>query len=144
MTTQNSSPLFRRMPGRGIGVKKFIPGIAWFFLVLTLVCIPGRDLPKMSGWFTQIDFDKFIHVGLFAVLAFLFMYPFSTADLSKKEKWHYFIKIAIASSIWGLTSELIQRYFIPGRSFDLFDWSADSLGGLIALVFCKIKFLKSA
>jgi VanZ family protein len=138
MATQNSSPFW------GIGVKKFIPGIAWFFLILIAVCTPGRDLPKMGSWFTQIDVDKIIHVGLFAVLAFLFMYPFSTTALSKNQKWHYFIKIAIASSLWGLTSELIQRYFIPGRSFDLFDWAADSLGGLIALVFCKIKFLNRA
>jgi hypothetical protein len=138
MATQNSSPFW------GIGVKKFIPGIAWFFLILIAVCTPGGDLPKMGGWFTQIDVDKLIHVGLFAVLAFLFMYPFSTTALSKQQKWHYFIKIAIASCLWGLTSELIQRYFIPGRSFDLFDWGADSLGGLIALVFCKIKFLTRA
>jgi VanZ family protein len=98
----------------------------------------------MGSWFTQIDFDKFIHIGLFAILAFLFMYPFSTTALSKQQKWHYFIKITIASSLWGLTSELIQRFFIPGRSFDLFDWAADSLGGIIALVFCKIKFLTRA
>jgi VanZ family protein len=122
-------------------VKKFIPGIAWFFLILIAVCIPGKDLPKVGSWFTQIDFDKFIHVGLFAVLSFLFMYPLYKTNMPKNEKWRYYIKIAIATCIWGLATELIQRYFVPGRSFDLFDWAADSLGGITALFFSKKYFL---
>jgi VanZ family protein len=122
-------------------VKKFIPGIVWFFLILIAVCIPGKDLPKLGSWFTQIDFDKFIHAGLFAVLAFLFMYPLYKTSMPKNEKWRYYIKITMATCIWGLTTELIQRYFVPGRSFDLFDLAADSLGGIAALFFSKRYFL---
>ena len=138
MTHQNNSAFW------GIGFKKFIPGIVWFFLLLIAVCTPGYDLPQVGEWFNQIDFDKFIHVGIFAVLAFLFMFPFFKSSLTKKQQWHYCIKIALATCIWGITTELIQKYFIPGRSFDLMDWAADSLGGLCALIFCKIFFLKAA
>lgn len=123
--------------------KKFIPGIAWFFLVAFLLCLPGSDIPTVEGWINKIYFDKWVHTGLFAVLAFLFMRPVVVSGWPPKEKWHYCIKIAIATSIWGLTSEVIQKYYIPGRSFDLFDWSADSLGALIALIFCKKRFLKA-
>jgi hypothetical protein len=137
MTTQYNSTF------GGIGIKKFIPGIAWFFLVLVLICTPGEDLPKVGPWFQQIDFDKFIHVGIFAVLAFLFMYPIFKSSLTKRQQWQYCIKIALATCIWGITTELLQKYFIPGRSFDLMDWAADSLGGLVALIFCKIYFLKA-
>ncbi|HUS02589.1 MAG TPA: VanZ family protein, partial [Chitinophagaceae bacterium] len=59
-----------------------------------------------------------------------------------KERLQYFIKIAIATCIWGLTTEVIQKFFVPGRSFDMFDWAADSLGALIAFWFCKKKFVK--
>jgi hypothetical protein len=138
MASQNNSAFW------GIGVKKFIPGIAWFFVVLILVCTPGKDLPKVGAWFEQIDFDKFIHIGIFALLAFLFMYPFFKSSYSKKQQWYYCIKIAIATCIWGITTELLQKYFVSGRSFDLMDWAADSLGGLAALIFCKIYFLKAA
>jgi VanZ family protein len=123
-------------------VKIFIPGIAWFFLVLVLVCIPGYDLPKVDNWLIEINFDKFIHVGLFAVLAYLFMFALTKTALSPKEKWHYAIKIAIATAVWGLTTELIQKFFIPGRSFNLTDWAADGFGGLIALLYFKKRFLK--
>lgn len=128
-------------PGRIRG-KKFIPGIAWFFLVMVLICLPGSDLPKVDDWFSLIYFDKWVHVGLFSVLGFLFMYPFLRSGLGRKEKWYIVIKIAIATSVFGITTEFIQRFFVPGRSFDLFDWAADSLGALIALLFARIRFLK--
>ena len=143
MTSQNTSPFFRRMLCKGIGVKKFIPGIAWFFLILIAICIPGEDLPKVDNWMIQIDYDKLIHTGLFAVLAYLFMYPIVKSALPKKEKWHYFIKIALAAIVWGYTTEVIQKFFIAGRSYSLSDWIADSFGSIIALIFCKLRFLKT-
>ncbi len=134
--TNNSS--FSENSGTSTGRwKKFTPGIAWFFLVLILICIPGYNLPKVDDWMITINYDKLIHVGIFAVLAFLFMHPLTRFSLTKKEQWHYFIKIAIATAIWGLGTELIQKFFIPSRSFSLSDCLADAAGGLIALIFCK-------
>ena len=126
----------------GLMVKKFIPGIAWFFLVLVLICIPGKQLPSVNDWFSLVYFDKWVHLGLFAVLAFLFMYPYNRSELPHREKWQYSIRICMATCLWGLTTEFIQKYFIPGRSFDLFDWVADILGAIIALLFSRILFLR--
>jgi TRAP-type uncharacterized transport system fused permease subunit len=128
----------------GIAAKKFIPGIAWFFLILVLVCTPGKDLPKVGDWFSLLDIDKLIHMGIFGVLAFLFMYPFLKSDLPKKQQWYYCIKIAIATCIYGYLTELIQKYYIPGRSYDMIDFASDGIGGIVALVFSKIFFLKSS
>ncbi len=122
-------------------IKKFIPGIAWFFLVLILICLPGSDIPTVDTWLNEIYFDKWVHFGLFAVLTFLFIYPFTKLALSQKEKNNTAIKIAIAACIWALTTEFIQKYFIPDRSFDLLDWLADSLGVITAYIFCKKKYL---
>jgi VanZ family protein len=126
-----------------LSIKKFIPGIAWFFVVLIAVCIPGENLPKVDNWLIKIDYDKLIHVGIFAVLAFLFMHPITKSSLHIKEKWYYCIKITLAAIIWGITTELLQKYFVPGRSFSLSDWLADSIGGIAALVFCKKYYLKA-
>ena len=120
---------------------KFIPGIAWFFVVLVLIGLPGKDIPKVD-WLSSINFDKAIHVGVFGLLAVLFCWPFYRSSFTHKDRLNYYIKIAIATSIWGLTTEFIQKYFIPGRSFDMFDWAADSLGALIAFWFCSKKFIK--
>lgn len=125
-----------------ISFKKFIPGIAWFFLVLLLICLPGNDLPKADDWMDAIFFDKWVHAGLFSVLAYLFMRPVCKTDLSKISKWNTVIKIALACIVWGLTTEYIQKFFVTGRAFDLMDWAADSAGTLLALFVCHKFYLK--
>ena len=81
-----------------------------------------------------------MHAGVFAILGFLFCLPFHKSGLSKPERKSYFIKIALSVSIWGLTTEFIQKYIAVGRSFDLLDWTADSIGALIAFLITK-KFM---
>ena len=125
-----------------ISVKKFIPGIAWFFLVLILICLPGDDLPKTGDWMSVIYFDKWVHAGLFAVLTFLFMMPVCKSNLPKNERWSFVIKIALAACVWGITTEFIQKFFIVGRAFDLLDWVADSAGILSAIIVCRRLYLK--
>ena len=125
-----------------IPINKFIPGIAWFFLVLILICLPGDDLPKVENWMSAIYFDKWVHVGMFSMLAFLFMMPICKFENSNKKKWLLIIKIALAVCIWGLTTELIQKFFIAGRSFDLWDWLADSVGISLAVIACRALYLR--
>lgn len=128
-------------PSEKPSVKRFIPGIAWFFLVLFLICLPGSDIPPVENWLSYIYFDKWVHVGLFSVLTFLFIYPLGKLDVTSAFKKNIAIKIALAAWIWALTTEFIQRFFIPDRSFDIFDWAADSFGILIAFTWCRIKYL---
>ena len=123
-------------------MKKFIPGIAWFFLVLFLICLPGTDIPKVATWLNDIYFDKWVHIGLFCLLTFLFIYPLRGLNLTLAVQKNTAIKIAIAVCIWALATEFIQKYFVPDRSFDLYDWAADSFGILIAFIWCWKKYLK--
>lgn len=124
-----------------IPFKRFWPGITWFFVVALLTLMPGKDVPKIS-WLEKSNIDKLAHAGLFGGLTLLFCLPYFKANLSFKHKINLYIKIALASVIWGITIELIQKYFVPGRDFDLLDWAADTFGVIIALWFC-IKVQKS-
>ncbi|MEO5888795.1 MAG: VanZ family protein [Ferruginibacter sp.] len=124
-----------------IKFNRFIPAIAWFIVVMVLLCLPGDDVPS-SSWFDVIYFDKWVHTGIFGLLALLFMLPFALAPIKNKEKLQYFIRIAIFVSLWGLTTEFIQKYLVPGRNFDLLDWAADSLGSFIALLICRKRYIK--
>jgi VanZ family protein len=125
-----------------IPIKKFIPGIAWFFLVLILICLPGNQFPKTDDWLDKIYFDKWVHCGLFGILAFLWMMPFAVSEIAFEQKWKVIFKIAISVAVWGLTTEYIQKFFIPFRSFDLWDWAADSVGALFAYIICRKKLDK--
>ena len=128
-------------PSKESPVKKFIPGIAWFFLILILICLPGSKIPTVETWLNDIYFDKWVHTGLFAVLVLLFIYPVTRLSISQPVKKNTAIKIAIAACIWGLTTELIQKFFVPDRSFDVFDLGADSLGVLAGYIWCRKKYL---
>ena len=126
-----------------ISFKKFLPGIAWFFIILIVCCLPGRDIPQI-GWLDTIHFDKLVHIGLFAVLVFLFGFPFFGYKVAGSKRIIYMLWIMILASLFGLAIEFIQKYFVIGRTFDLLDWAADSLGALGAFFYCRFRIEKSA
>ena len=123
-----------------VSVKKFIPGIIWLGVVLTLVIIPGKELPE-SEFLFKINFDKFVHVGIFGLLAVLFCWPFYKTNIDSKKKIRNFIIIALLTSVFGYCTELMQKYWAEGRTYDLMDWLADSTGALGAFVFCRMFFI---
>ncbi len=125
-----------------IPIKHLYPGIAWFFVILILISIPGYDLPKIDNWLIEINYDKLIHTFLFAVLAYLFMRPVMRSALAGREKWNWLIRITLAAILYGITTEYIQKFFIPGRSFNLADWLADSLGGVLMFAWFALRFKK--
>ena len=125
-----------------VAFKKFIPGIIWLGVVLGLVMIPGKQLPE-SEFLFEIDFDKFVHVGIFGLLAVLFCWPFYKTVTSRKKRVVYFIIIALLTSAVGYCTELMQKYWAEGRSYDLMDWLADSTGALGGFIFSRIVFLKN-
>ena len=137
----DSNKISMQNPSVNPSIKRFIPGIAWFFLVLVLICLPGSDIPPVENWLNYIYFDKWVHIGLFSVLTFLFIYPLRKLDLTLAVKKNTAIKIALAAWIWALATEFIQKYFIPDRSFDMYDWAADSFGILVAFTWCWKKYL---
>jgi VanZ family protein len=115
-----------------IPLKKFLPGIAWFFIVGILTLMPGKDVPEV-GWMDKITgFDKFVHAVLFGGLVFLFSVPYFKAHFSHQQKINYFIRICLAVIVWGITIEFLQKYFVVGRDFELLDWAADSIGAILA------------
>lgn len=118
----------------------FWPGIVWFLVVLVLICLPGDDVPE-TPWSAVPDFDKLVHAGLFGGIVFWFSMPFKKASLQRQQKINLYLKLTIATVVWGITTEFIQKYFVPGRQFDLLDWAADSTGAIIAFFVCKKFFL---
>jgi VanZ family protein len=120
---------------------QFIPAAIWFLIVLALMCTPRKDLPDTDLLKIKL-FDKAVHLACFAILVWLFYYPLLKTPYSTASKLNYLTRLTHAAIVWGITTELIQRYFIPGRSFDLFDWLADSLGAIAACIVLKRRLKK--
>lgn len=109
--------------------------ITWFIVMCILFFLPGSDLPQ-ANWLDAIYFDKWVHIGLFAMLTFLWRSAFDL-DLN-----HYNWIILFTAILYGLSVEFIQRYWIPNRSFDLFDLLADTVGSIIGLAVWSVIYKK--
>lgn len=89
-----------------------------------LFFLPGSDLPQ-HGWFDNIpQFDKLVHFGLFMILLSVWTSAFT---ISIPEKIWPVLGLAL---LYGLLVEIIQKLWVPGRSFDLFDVVADMMGSV--------------
>lgn len=99
--------------------RRWLPPMLWAAFTLVLTSIPGADLP--SAPVTGID--KAVHLALYGTLGFLSAR--TVAHASRPVRAGAVIVLAIA--LFAAGDELHQR-FIPGRSMELLDWMADTLG----------------
>ena len=100
-------------------------GYAMFLLVATLM---PTDLIQSQGdsWFKNFSFnqgDKVIHFTLFFIFTILLSF---TSYCTRK------ICLLGIPILFGITIEIFQYFMAMGRTFDLFDIVANSLGVLLA------------
>ena len=99
--------------------------LVWMTTLFYLSHQPTLDTPDLfSGQ------DKLFHALAYGVLGFLLLG-------SRAPEPDGFTELQIRSSIliaslYGISDEFHQ-YFIPGRSTDVWDWVADTLGAVIAV-----------
>ena len=111
----------------------FLPAVLFFIITVVLLTLPGSSFPN-SHLFDIPFFDKWVHIGMFSTLCFLFTFPivhFSISD-SKKRQWFWII--LFSGIIYGVLMEFVQKYWAINRSFDILDMVADSIGSLLALI----------
>ena len=107
-----------------------LPVTLWFIICTVLLTLPGSSFPKKSIFDSIPYFDKYVHIGLFAVLTFLGCLAITVKN--HVETYHrYFIMCGIVAFIYGILMEFVQHYFIPNRSFDIYDMLADGAGALL-------------
>lgn len=80
--------------------------------------------------------DKVMHMGAYFILTFFVVRAFRHFFLSHR---HLLISSLIFSSFYGATDEWHQS-FVIGRSSDINDWIADTLGAILLL--CSFHLLK--
>ena len=122
-------------------LNSYWPAIIWSAIIIILLCIPGSDLPEETSFLNIPYFDKWIHVGIFGLFVFLWCGFVSTKQeptgLLKK-----FILITITAIVLGYIMELVQKYFVPNRDYDLWDVVADAAGSIIGLLLSLKMFAK--
>jgi VanZ family protein len=117
--------------------------IAWTLIIAILMCLPGKVLPNEAG-FRIPNFDKVVHISLFGGFVFLWgLYMAKRTSNYHTLLMGFFIFYVIAN-VFGYSMELVQRYWIPGRDYDLADVIADMIGAGIAYGLCNLLLLLPA
>ena len=119
----------------------FIPAIAWFIISIILLTLPGSSFPK-ENWLDKIWFDKWVHIGLFAVMITLWCWAMLKKYPVGPGLRKIFIWIGLIGIAYGIGMEFVQKYFIPNRSFELGDIAADATGCLLGVVFSIRRYIK--
>ncbi len=101
----------------------------YFAIMVSVIVLfkPGGDGPLP---FPQAD--KVIHALTFALLA-----------LGMRWRILSWKVIFVSLASYAALSELIQRYFVPGREFDLVDITADLSGVIFILIWVMLSKLSS-
>ena len=110
--------LVLRDAGGRLKVRRWLPPLLWAGVIILATSMPSGLVPQQVT-----NFDKAAHFTMYAVLAAL-LTQHLTDSMSR---WRAAaIAIAVAAA-FGAIDEWHQQY-IPGRSTELADWYADSLG----------------
>lgn len=105
-----------------MSARRWAPPAVWAALILLLTSIPGADLPRLDVHLA----DKMVHSLMYAVFAWLSV----RAMLRTGQPWWIALLVLVGVSLFGAVDEWHQQ-FIPGRSMELLDWIADTLGAAV-------------
>ena len=106
----------------------------WTLLILVACLIPGKEVPQVTVPFA----DKWVHFIIFAGFSFLWLCTF------KQPGFRAGLIMACLSALLGYAVELLQGSGITqGRSYDLYDLLADSIGGIIGLILFFVLYLRA-
>lgn len=108
----------------------YIP-IIWTLTIGILMCLPGKMLPSEAG-FSIPQFDKLVHMGLFGGFVFLWSLWLRKRVDNPVVLLRWFFVFYVIANVYGIGMEYVQKYWIPGRDYDLADMIADMIGAGLA------------
>jgi len=111
-------------------IRPFIPALIWLIIIIVLSGYPGKNLPKAPF----DEFDKLVHLIIYAILSFLSIMGFSKQSKSflLSKNLQYFSSILFSVFAGGLI-ELLQQYVFINRYGDWLDFIANSIGAVIGV-----------
>ncbi len=115
--------------------RRFLILLIYFVFISFLFFLPGSAFPK-TNWLSKIWFDKWVHIGLFLVLAYLVCWAY------KVNKKNPLLIIFIGAAVYGMGVEFIQEKFVTNRHLDLGDFAADIAGSFIGIWIWNLRYIK--
>jgi VanZ family protein len=108
-------------------IRGWLPAILWAATIFFLSA--QSSLPNLAPG--VLNFDKVEHSGAYGLLGLLVF------DAVRRTTTLTLPKVALLAilitSAYGASDEFHQR-FVPNRSCDILDWTADTTGGVLAAI----------
>lgn len=120
----------------------YVP-ILWTLVVGTLCCLPGSMIPSETH-FAIPQFDKFVHATMFGAFVFLWNLYASRRVTGEDRLLRIFFIWYIIGNVYGIGTEYIQKYWIPGRDYDQADIIADMIGAGLAYGLSNLLLLRAS
>jgi len=109
----------------------YYPLIIYWGVLLFFTSLPGADFPDLSVS------DKIEHILAFWGLAILLKLALIIQNKYSNLKKHSSLYTLLIIGTYAALDELHQLY-IPGRSCDILDWTADISGALLAVLLISL------
>jgi len=128
-------------------LKGYWPALAWSLIILLLTGLPGDVFPEIKSFWEWLSPDKVVHLFIFGALSFLILFGHRDKYESGNRK-KLVLTAVVITILYGILTELLQRYVFIGRSGNVFDALADAIGALLGWwlfipIFKKLKSKKA-
>lgn len=123
-------------------MRRLWPALVWALLILVLTGLPGSYFPEVTSFWDWLAPDKAVHLFIFGVQAYLLFFAIKPQYLPYKQRYLFVILATTATVLFGLATELLQRYVFYGRDGNTFDFLADAVGvffGWLAYYFINMR-----
>lgn len=109
-----------------------LPAIIISIIIFILSSIEHIELPNIGFEVSDkvLHFIEYFFFGITLISLFVANFP------QKRTKYIIWV-VFLTGSLFALSDE-IHQYFVPGRNCDFWDWVADSIGIIVALMLLKI------
>lgn len=118
-------------------VRNQLPAIFWAILIFFLSSIPGDliPLPNIN------QFDKILHLIIFFFFGLLIYRAFNLFWTATSFSLSRAIFTLLTVTVYGILDEIHQK-FVPGRTPDIWDATADTTGGILAILLIYFVMLR--
>lgn len=113
-------------------LKYVYPLVTWALLIFISSSIHGTSLPPLDMW----SADKFIHSGVFGVLAFFSYRALAHYGNLKKKTTAWIMGVSILFCLLYAVLDETHQMFVPNRFASIFDFLADAIGIAIVHLYC--------
>lgn len=120
-------------------IKKYPVSLAFILLVVYLSFFKPPSVPTVS---LIPHADKIVHLGMYFVMSALLWWEFWRSHRERIKMWHVWVGAFLCPVLFSGVVELLQEYCTAHRGGDWFDFLANSVGALLASLFCYWWFFK--